>query len=127
MIKAYLLFNAIAYIGFALWCTFAPEKTSSAIGLQFRNGSGKSEYITVYGGLEMGVAAFFLVAGIMPKYQEAGLLFSLLFYAGLVVFRAYTFATVPGIERVTYYFAGSELVLGLIAAGLWFFPSGSRS
>jgi hypothetical protein len=127
MIKAYLLFNAAAYIGFALWCTFAPEKTASAIGLQFRSGSGKSEYITVYGGLEMGVAAFFLIAGLMPKYQEAGLLFGLLFYAGLVIFRAYSFATVPGIERMTYYFAASELVLGLIAAGLWFSRTGARS
>lgn len=120
MIRAYLFLNAFAYIGFALWCAIAPVTTANAIGLQFRSGSGRSEYITVYGGLEMGVALFFLVAAMQPKYQEAGLLFAVLFYGGLIVFRAYTLVTVPGIERVTYYFAGSELLFGLAAIALWF-------
>jgi hypothetical protein len=119
MVKAYLLFNAVAYVGFSLWCTIMPEKTASALGLTFRSGSGKSEYITVYGGLEMGVAMFFLAAALMPKYQEAGLLFAVLFYGGLVAFRVFTFATVAGIERITYGFGASELVLGLIGAWLW--------
>lgn len=119
MIRAYLFLNAAAYVGFALWCTFAPVTTADALGLQFRSGSGRSEYITVYGGLEMGVAIFFLVAAMQPKYQEAGLLFAVLFYAGLIVFRAYTLVTVPGIERMTYYFAGSELLFGLAAIALW--------
>jgi hypothetical protein len=124
MIKAYLLFNAVAYIGFSLWCTIAPEKTASSLGLTFRSGSGKSEYITVYGGLEMGVALFFLIAALTPKYQEPGLLFAVFFYGGLVVFRLFTFATVTGIERITHGFGASELVLGLIGAWLWWTREG---
>lgn len=119
MIKAYLLLNGVLYILFALWCTIMPEKTASALGLSFRSGSGKSEYITVYGGLEFGLGVFFLVTALRPEMREPGLLLALLFYAGLVAWRTGTFLLVPGIGKVTYFFGAFELVLGLAALALW--------
>jgi hypothetical protein len=119
MTRTFLFVNAILYILFALWCTVAPTKTAEVVGLAFRSGSGKSEYITVYGGLEFGVAMFFLVAALRPELRDAGLLFGLLFYAGLVVWRIPGLLTIPGIAKTTYFFAGAEFLFGVWALVLW--------
>lgn len=119
MIKAYLFLNAALYAIFVVWCTVMPTATAKALGLSFNSGSGKSEYITVYGGLEFGVAVFFLLAAIKPELRSAGLLFAVLFYAGLVLWRIPTLILVPGIQRTTYLFAGFEFALLVAAVGLW--------
>lgn len=119
MLKAYLLFNGVLYILFALWCTIAPAKTANFLGLDFRSGSGKSEYITVYGGLEFGLGLFFLAAALKPELTQTGLLFSLMFYGSLAAWRIYTFLTVPGILKPTYFFGGSEILLAILAVGLF--------
>lgn len=119
MIRAYLLLNAALYLIFSLWCTFSPEKTAANIGFAFRSGSGRSEFVTVYGGLELGMAVFFLITGMRGEYQLAGLLFALCLYAAIVAFRIVTLLTVPGIERITYGTFGLEAILGIAAAILW--------
>ncbi|MGD9688315.1 MAG: DUF4345 family protein [Phycisphaerales bacterium] len=120
MIRAYLLFNAVMYVVFAIVCAIWPEKTANFVGFAFKSGSGRSEYVAVYGGLEMAMGLFFLVAGVSEKWQHAGLLFAVLLYACLVLFRAPTLVLVSGIERQTFILAAAELVLGVIAAILWF-------
>lgn len=119
MIRTYLFVNAALYILFALWCTIAPTKTSEVVGLAFRSGSGKSEYITVYGGLEFGVAMFFLITAIRPELNRAGLLFGLLLYACLVLWRLPGLFTISGIAKPTYFFAAAEFVFALWGLGLW--------
>ncbi len=111
MLRTYLYVNAALYVIFALWCTLMPEKTADALGLGFRSGSGKSEYITVYGGMEFGIAMFFLLAAMQPEMRQAGLLFALLFYGGLVAWRIPTLLMVPGVKQITYGFAATEAVL----------------
>jgi len=119
VIKAYLFLNAALYLLFVVWCTVMPTTTAKALGLSFNSGSGKSEYITVYGGLEFGVAMFFLLAALKPELRNAGMLFAVLFYGGLVLWRIPTLLFVPGIQRTTYWFAGFEFILLLGAIGLW--------
>jgi len=119
MIRAYLFFNAALYVLFSAWCTFAPDKTAAGIGLAFRSGSGRSEYITVYGGLQLAMAIFFGIAGLRSEFRVAGLIFALCLYASLVAFRLATIATIPGLDRMTYFTGGLELVLGAAAAVLW--------
>lgn len=120
MTAAYLALNGILYVLFALWCTAFPAKTAGALGFAFQNGSGKSEYITVYGGLEAGVAIFFLLAAIRPGMRDAGLLFAICFYACLVLWRIPTLLLIPGVQRTTYFFAGAEFVLLLGALAVRF-------
>jgi hypothetical protein len=120
MVTIYLYVNAALYAIFAAWCTIMPDKTASALGLSFRSGSGRSEYITVYGGLEAGVALFFLFTAMRPQLREAGLLFAILFYACLVLWRIPTLLFIPGIQRTTYGFAAGELALLIAAVALRF-------
>ncbi len=115
MAKTYLLVNAALYAIFAIWCTLLPTKTASFLGLGLPSASGRSEYITVYGGLEFGVAAFLALAALRPGLQHAGILFCVCFYSGLVLWRAGTFLAIPGIGKATIGFAVSELILGILA------------
>ena len=124
MTRAYLLVNAVLYVLFAVWCTAAPEKTSEALGLKMTGGSGKSEYLTVYGGMEMGIAAFFAACALRAEWREAGLLFGVCFYAGLVLWRVPTLLLVPGISGLTYATAALEALLA--AAGLVLWWTGQR-
>lgn len=120
MLKVYLAINALMYAVFAIWCTLAPQKTAAAVGFDFRSGSGRSEFVTVYGGLELGLALFFALAALRGEIQVAGLLFALCLYGAIVPFRAFALVSVPGIERTTYFIAALELVLLIAAVALWY-------
>lgn len=120
MVTIYLAVNALAYLGFAAWCTILPDKTSSAIGFDLTNASAKSEYITVYGGLELGMALFFLVAAINPQMRAAGILFALLLYGCLALFRLGTLLALDDVGKFPYAMFSIEVPMALLAAWLWF-------
>ena len=85
---AWLAFNAILYLALGAWCTFDASGTSEAIGYALTNGSARSEYLTVYGGLEFGMAAFLALCAWKPELRQAGLLFGVASYGGIVLMRA---------------------------------------
>ena len=119
MAQVYLVVNAIAYLGFSLWCTVATDTTSRSIGFRFLNGSGRSEYITVYGGLELGMAVFFALTAFRPELRMAGLLFALCTYAALAVFRLGTLVTVEDVGRFPWVMFAIELPMALLAGFLY--------
>ena len=123
MLQAFLFINALLYVAFALWCTVLAEKTAGVLGLSFRSGSGKSEYITVYGGLEFGVAMFFLLTAWKPELRQAGLFFAMLFYGGLVLWRIPTLLLVPGVQPTTYAFAAVEAAFLVWVVVIWLMQS----
>ncbi len=118
MIKAYLLANALLYVLFAAWCTFAPEKTSAALGLQAINGSGRSEILTVYGGLQAGLALLFAVFACFESLQTAGLLAAACLYVPLAIWRVATLAFGSDVQSTTYVVAALEVLLALAAIAL---------
>lgn len=87
MTNFYLWTNAILYAVFAVLCTVKLKGTSSSLGYQTLSNSGRSEYLTVYGGLQVGLAAFFALAALMPAFRTAGLLLALSLYVPIVAFR----------------------------------------
>lgn len=119
MAMAYLWFNAALYIGLAVWSTAAPDQVARIVGLAFASPSGRSEFITVYGGLEFGVGLFFLAAALKPELRHAGLLFGLLFYAGLACWRLPTLLVLRDIARPTYILAATEAALFAASIALW--------
>ena len=92
MLVAYLILNAVLYAAFSAWCALAPQQTATFLGLGRLNPAGEAEYLTVYGGLQGGLAVFFLLAALMPAHQRTALLFSVCLYAGLVLFRSIAIA-----------------------------------
>lgn len=86
MAAFYLYFNAAVYAMFAVWCSLAPRTTSASVGYLELSPSGMSEYLVVYGGLEYGIAFFFAYCA-RANHVRIGLIFALLLYSPMVLFR----------------------------------------
>ncbi|MEM6258567.1 MAG: DUF4345 family protein [Planctomycetota bacterium] len=118
MAQAFLIVNGVLYIGLALWCTLLPMKTSAAIGFGLPNSSAKSEYLVVYGGLELAMGAFFLLCAFSPGMTEAGLWFGLLTYGCLTAYRWATIITLKSLSMFIYSIVVLETVMAGLAAWL---------
>lgn len=124
MTVAYLWFNAAMYIAFGLLCTLKHGKTTRAQGFLTLDNNGRCEYLVIYGGMELGFAAFYLACAMNTQFQGAGILFSLCVYAGIVTYRLTTLALFSNINTMTKTIAGLEVAL-LACAVLLFIKSGN--
>lgn len=118
MLNAYLYFNAALYALLAAWCTLMPAQTSAAVGFQVLDKSGQSEYLVIYGGLQLGMA--FLFAWFAWTAQPRnGLVLSLAFYVPIVVYRSFTLASLWPVQPTTMALAVLEWLLLGSALLLW--------
>ena len=118
MERIFLAIIGVLYIVLALWCAVAPDKTSQAVGFTLTPGKGQSEFLAVYGGLELALGLFFLWPLWRPEQVAMPLLFCVILHACLVVFRTAGFFLFTGIATVTYYLAALEWLIFLTAASL---------
>lgn len=117
MLRAYLYFNAVLYVLFAIWCTFAPVQTAQQIGYTSLSRSGMSEYLVVYGGIELGLGALFLhCARSEPRF---GLHLALALYLPIVAYRWATLALQWPVTVTTLAVGTLETALLLVALALW--------
>ena len=116
MLRAYLFLNAALYLLFAIWCTVKPSSTAESIGYTTRNASGHSEYLVIYGGLQLGLAFFFAWLGAKPELHRTGAIFSLLFYAPIVLYRLATVAKYWPVSNLTL--GTGALELGLLIGAM---------
>lgn len=112
--KSYLIVVALLYLGLAIWCTVSPATTSEKVGFSLRGGSGQSEFVTVYGGLEFGLALILLASIFKPETVVYGVIACLLIHGSLVLFRTISFFRFSGIESMTYKLAIGEWVIVLV-------------
>ncbi|MEZ6097160.1 MAG: hypothetical protein R3C03_23545 [Pirellulaceae bacterium] len=114
--KIFLTLVGVIYLGLAVWCTIAPKEVSGKVGLSLTPGTGQSEFLVVYGGLEFGLALIFL----MPLFRNDSLphilLACVLLHGALVVFRTVSFFLYSDFASMTYKLAIGEWVIFL--AGL---------
>jgi hypothetical protein len=106
------------YAYLAAWCSFSPGETSSLVGFTLQPGSGQSEFLVVYGGLELGMALIFLWPLLRPETTRFALINCTLIHACLVAFRTVSFALFAGIQPMTWKLAAGEWVIFLAGAGL---------
>ena len=119
MIAAYLWINAAIYLLFSLWCTVRPTQTAQAAGFQVLDNSGRSEFLVVYGGLQLGLAAFFALLALAPDLHRLGLLFALAIYTAIVVYRVVTVIVYWPVSGVTLGIGVMEVALLVAALLLW--------
>jgi len=120
MTKAYLFLNAALYLLLAIWCTVKHAQTSRASGFVALDNSGHSEYLVIYGGLQLGLAVFFWYLGAHAEHHRVGVLFSLMLYAPIVLYRVATVIAFSPVSGITMGIAALETLL-LISALLLFF------
>lgn len=124
MASIYFYLNAVIYVGLAIVCTLRPGPTATGIGFIELNRSGRSEYLVVYGGLQLGLGLFYFLLGRNPTYVSIGVLFSLLLYAPMVAYRMVSIWLHRPTSAVTLGTATLEVLLLLGALVLW---RGSRA
>ncbi len=120
MIKLYLWANGIIYLLFAIWCTLQKEKTSLASGYTGINNSGWSEYLVIYGGLQLGLAAFYMYLAMHAEYYKVGIIFSLLLYFPIVFYRLLSVYNYWPVKASTLIIAAMEVILLLGAVAVFF-------
>lgn len=120
MAAIYLWFNAVVYAGFALLCTLRLDATSRSLGYETLSRSGHSEYITVYGGLQWGLALIFAFFAMRPELHRPGLIVALLLYLPIVVHRLLSLARFAPVAKLTYGVAALEVAMLLAAVALWY-------
>lgn len=121
--KIYLSIVALIYLGLAIWCSVQPSVTSQKVGFELKGGSGHSEFMTVYGGLEFGIALVLLASLFRSDTLTFGVLACVLIHASLVVFRSISFFCFSGIEDLTYKLAIGEWVITLLGIAILYIQS----
>ena len=81
MTSAYLYLNAAIYLLLAVWCTLAPARTAAAVGYASLTRSGQTEYLTIYGGLQLGLAFLFAWFA-WTQQMRTGLVLAMALYLG---------------------------------------------
>lgn len=89
MAAAYLWLNAVLYLVLALWCAARPGETAKALGYGELSAAGKTEFLTIYAGLELGLAAMYACLAWNELLRPMGLVFSVFLYGGMVAFRLF--------------------------------------
>ncbi|NVK37767.1 MAG: hypothetical protein HWE18_07570 [Gammaproteobacteria bacterium] len=83
------------YLLSAIWCFFQPEMASQGLGIQWLASHGKVEFLSVYGGLQLGLAVAMLSVSFMPKLLLGGVFFSTVFSTVLAFCRLILVLTAP--------------------------------
>ena len=119
MSRIFLAIVGVAYIILAAWCSLSPGKTSHAVGFTLQPGSGQSEFLTVYGGLQLALGIAFLWPIYRPSEVAFPLFLCLLIHASLVAFRTASFMLYKDIPTTTYALAATEWIILIAAASLF--------
>ncbi len=115
----YLYVNAALYLLFAIWCTFGMARTAPAMGFTVLASGGRSEYLAIYGGLQLGLAVGFGLLARNASWHEEGILFALVLYAPIVAFRMFSLIRFWPVGGVTLATAALELAMLVTAAWLY--------
>lgn len=120
MTALYLWLNAVIYVLFAILCTWRASATASNVGFLTLSAGGLAEFITVYGGLELGLGIFFAWLAHRPELHRTGLVLALALYVPIVIFRWISVARLAPVGRVTLGTGVLETVMLGLALALWF-------
>lgn len=115
--KAYLLVNSALYVLFALWCTLKATNTANNLGYVSLNNSGRSEYLVIYGGLQIGLAVMFFLLSRDAAFHKLGILISIGLYAPIVLYRLVTIGKFSPVSPLTL--SVGALETGLLIAAVW--------
>lgn len=127
MSRTLLTLVGALYVGLAMWCTVDPEQTSAKVGLLRQGGQGHSEYLVIYGGLQLSLGLMFLLPLVRKSAHSTMLMVCVIVHLCLVTFRTAAFLQFAGFTRMTYQLAAGEWIILLLSCGAWLHDARSRS
>lgn len=116
--RYFLALVGLAYGGLAAWCVILPDETAASVGFSLVGGSGRSEYLVVYGGLQTALGLVFLRPLLRPEDTTTALRLCVVVHACLVLFRTAGFVYLREIGTTTYVLAATEWLILLASLGL---------
>lgn len=116
MARIFLAIVAAAYLVLAAWCAILPETTSNSVGFTLQPGAGQSEFLTVYGGLQLAIGLAFLWPLYRPSEIRLPLFLCLLIHGCLVICRTVSFGLYSGVPATTIVLAATEWMIFIAAA-----------
>lgn len=111
LIRLYLTAAALLYLWLAIYCTFAPQRASEIVHLERQGPGGYSEFLVIYGGLELAMALLFLLPWTNLLGDRQGLWVFVIIHAVLVIFRTASFFLFGPLPSSTQQLAIGEWVL----------------
>lgn len=115
MPKLFLAAIGFLYLYLSIWCATSQDVTSQKVGLTRQAGLGESEYLTIYGGLQLALAAMFVYPLLRESALENMLLCCVIVHACLVLFRTIAFFQYSDFTRMTYQLASAEWAILLVS------------
>lgn len=94
--RAVLLLSALVFGGFGLAFTVRPVALARLVDIRLESPTARIEFAAMYGGFELGVAAFLLICAREPAWVRPGLVLSGSALAGFAAVRLLGLATQPG-------------------------------
>ncbi len=119
MARIFVCLIGSLYVFLGIYCSLLPARASKTVGFQLNPGSGQSEFLTVYGGLEVGMGLVFLLPLLRPGETEFALRACFIIHGCLVLFRSIGFVVFRNFESATYSLAFGEWIIFLASAALW--------
>ncbi len=118
--KVFLGIVGGAYLVLAAWCMVAPATTAQAVGFELQPGSGQSEYLVVYGGLQLGLGCFFIWPVFWrPEAIPVAIVASFFIHAAIVLLRSIGFLLYADFEETTLVLAAVEWVILISTLLVW--------
>jgi hypothetical protein len=114
MTRSFLLIVGAIFAAYGIACALDPALPARLAGLTISNGDGFAEMGAMYGGLQVGVGLFCILAALQPALQRGALLLLLLSIGLLAVMRGTS--TLRTDELVTAYTWGALAFETLVTA-----------
>ena len=86
MVRALVVATALVYAAIGVWSLVDPQGMLGSVGMTLDR-VGRVEARAMYGGLELGLAAFFVWCAVTPQRARIGLVGSVASFAGLGITR----------------------------------------
>lgn len=118
--RLFLAAVSVLYVGLGVWCAVAPATTSGKVGFELTGGAGRSEFLTVYGGLEVGLGITFAILAWRRETVVYGLLACFVMHGSIVAFRSLSFVLYDAMRGMTLQLAIGEWLILLTSAACLF-------
>lgn len=113
--KLAIVITAAAFTGFGTALMMKPEELLKTIGIRANQKVGRTELRAMYGGMELGLGAFFTMAALKEQWRRPALMAILCGIGGLGATRIAT-AIAQGDGPLTYAMGAPEVAATTLAA-----------
>ena len=107
--------TALAFFFFGIWLLIQPDALGQ-LGIQLTTESARVEIRAMYGGFEIGIGAFLVLALRRPQWYRPALLFQTLSLAGLGLARLVAALLAAAPHPMLFAFCALELIGALVGA-----------